>query len=201
MKVAILGASGHVGKHLVDEALQRGHTVTGIARRPEKIEQNIAKIKADVTEADALIQAIKENDAVISSVRFANFDPHALVAAVKKANVKRLLVVGGAGSLKLPNETDLVDSPVFPAEWKDEAKAGREFLRVLREEKELDWTFVSPSVHFEPGARTGKFRIGKDHLLTDAEGVSAISMQDYAMAMLDELENPRHTRQRFTVGY
>jgi uncharacterized protein len=115
--------------------------------------------------------------------------------------VKRFLVVGGAGSLETATGVNLVDTPEFPAAYKPESLAGREFLKLLRDEHQLDWTFLSPSAAFAPGGRTGNFRLGGDRLLVDAAGASAISMEDYAIAMVDELETPRHARQRFTVGY
>ena len=124
-----------------------------------------------------------------------------MIGAVKKAGVKRLLVVGGAGSLEVSPGVQLVDTPDFPEAYKPEALAGRDFLNVLRGERELDWTFLSPSALFVPGERTGKFRLGTDRLLVDAKGESKISMEDYAIALVDELETPRHSRQRFTVGY
>jgi hypothetical protein len=134
-------------------------------------------------------------------VHFLDSDAAKIIAAVKKAGVPRLLVVGGAGSLEVAPGVALVDTPNFPAQYKSEALAGREFLNRLRAEKELAWTFLSPSAVLAPGERTGKFRLGKDQLLADAEGQSHISMEDYAIALVDELEQPRHTRERFTVGY
>jgi putative NADH-flavin reductase len=112
-----------------------------------------------------------------------------------------LLVVGGAGSLEVESGGQLVDTPQFPAEYKPEASAGRDFLQVLRSEQELDWTFLSPSALFVPGERTGKFRLGEDQLLVDDSGESKISFEDYAIALIDELMTPQHSRQRFTVGY
>lgn len=141
------------------------------------------------------------HDAVISASRFISSDPKALIAAIKQAGVKRLLVVGGAGSLEVAPGKILADAPDFPAAYKEEADAGRAFLDVLRVEPSLDWTFLSPSAEFGPGTRTGKFRLGGDQLLTDANGKSWISMEDFAIAMVDELERPTHSRQRFTVGY
>ena len=124
-----------------------------------------------------------------------------MIGAVKWAGVKRLLVVGGAGSLEVAPGVQLVDTPDFPEAYKPEALAGRDFLNVLRDERELDWTFPSPSALFVPGERSGQFRLGTDGLLVGANGESKISMEDYPIALVDELENPRHSRQRFTVGY
>ena len=124
-----------------------------------------------------------------------------IIAAVKQAKVPRLLVVGGAGSLDVAPGVQLVDTPHFPAQWKETAEGARDALNLLRDEREIDWTMLSPSALLEPGLRSGRFRLGTDQLLVDAAGASYISLEDYAMAMLDELERPAHSRQRFTVGY
>ena len=124
-----------------------------------------------------------------------------LIAGMKKAGVKRLLVVGGAGSLEIAPGLQLVDTPDFPPLWKAGSLATREVLNILRGEQELEWCFLSPSALLEPGQRTGQFRLGTDQLLIDRTGQSKISLEDYAMAMIDELENPKHIRRRFTVGY
>jgi putative NADH-flavin reductase len=138
---------------------------------------------------------------VIHSVRFQNTDVRKVVSAMKKAGVNRLLVVGGAGSLEIAPGVALIDTPSFPEAYKPEAGAGRDFLNALRNEHELNWTFLSPSAMLMPGERTGKYRTGKDQLLTGPDGQSRISMEDYAIAMVDELERPQHPRARFTVGY
>jgi putative NADH-flavin reductase len=137
----------------------------------------------------------------LSASRFQTSDANALIAAVKKAGVKRLLVVGGAGSLEVAPGKVLMETPDFPEAYKAEARAGGTFLDTLRKEKDLDWTFLSPSAEFVPGKRTGEFRLGGNELLVDSTGKSWISMEDFAIAMVDELEHPKHTRQRFTVGY
>jgi len=124
-----------------------------------------------------------------------------IINGVKKAGVKRLLFVGGAGSLEVKPGVQSVDTPEFPKEWKQGALATREALNLLRKETGLEWSFLSPSADLFPGQRTGKFRLGTDQLLRDANGQSRISTQDYAMAMIDEVEHPTHIRQRFTVGY
>jgi len=203
MNIAIIGATGNVGSRLVDEALSRGHRVTAIARhasslaaRPGLVTRNI-----DLADGAALAAALRGHDAVLSSVRFQPVPLDAVVAPVKQAGVSRLLVVGGAGSLEVAPGAALVDTPDFPPEYKAEAQAGRAWLDGLRREKDLEWTFLSPSALFVPGERTGKFRLGGDALLTAADGRSWISMEDFAIAMLDEVENPSHVRQRFTVGY
>ncbi|OLU16525.1 3-beta hydroxysteroid dehydrogenase [Pseudomonas sp. PA1(2017)] len=203
MKVVILGISGRAGSRLRHELLQRGHEVTGIARDASAVpaQDGLTLASADVADVERLVPLLQGHDAVISTTRFVGSDAASLIGAVKAAGVPRLLVVGGAGSLEVAPGVALVDTPEFPPAYKDEASAGRDFLNVLRGEKELDWTFLSPSALFEPGPRTGRFRIGKDSLLVDANGSSAISMEDYAIALVDELEEPQHSRQRFTVGY
>jgi len=136
-----------------------------------------------------------------TAMRFQTSDPAALIAAVQSAGVKRLLVVGGAASLEVAPGKALLDTPDFPPAYRPEATAGLKFLKALRNEKTLDWTFLSPSAEFAPGERTGKFRLGDDRLLVDANGKSHISMEDFAIALVDELEHPKHIRRRFTVGY
>lgn len=203
MKVALIGATGNVGGKILAEALSRGHTVSGIARHPEKLaaRPGLTAARGDVSDVDGLALLLANHDAVISAVRFQQSDPKALVAAVMSAGVRRYLVVGGAGSLEVAPGVQLVDTPQFPAAYKDEALAGRDFLGVLRAEADLDWTFLSPSAVIQPGERTGRFRLGGEQLLVDAQGNSSISQEDYAVAMIDELETPRHVRRRFTVGY
>ncbi|MBD9398507.1 NAD(P)-dependent oxidoreductase [Pseudomonas sp. PDM11] len=203
MNVVILGISGRAGSRLGHELLQRGHQVTGIARDVSNVpaQSGLTLASADVADVERLVPLLKGHDAVISTTRFVGSDAVSLIGAVKAAGVPRLLVVGGAGSLEVAPGVALVDTPEFPAAYKDEASAGRDFLNVLRGEQALDWTFLSPSALFEPGQRTGRFRIGKDSLLVDGDGNSAISMEDYAIALVDELEKPQHSRQRFTVGY
>jgi len=203
MKIAIIGATGNVGSRLLDEALRRGHSVSAIARKASALaaRANLSTHDVDVHHSDAVAAVLKGHDAVISSGRFATIAAADIVAPLKQAGVKRLLVVGGAGSLEIAPGMALVDTPQFPAEYKAEASAGRDFLQALRQESELDWGFLSPSALFVPGTRSGVFRLGQDQLLTAADGKSWISMEDYAIALLDEVERPAHLRQRFTVGY
>lgn len=203
MKVALIGASGNVGARLLSELVSRGHTVTAIARHPETVaaQPRVTPKRGDVTDKAGLASLLAGHDAVISSVRFIDTDPRRLIDAVKAAGVGRYLVVGGAGSLEVAPGQRLIDTPAFPQAYKAEAAKGAEFLQVLRAEKDLDWTFLSPSAVFVPGKRTGKFRLGGDRLLTDEKGNSTISYEDFAVALVDELEKPAHSRQRFTVGY
>ncbi|PKH24028.1 NAD(P)-dependent oxidoreductase [Pseudomonas fluorescens] len=202
-KIAIIGATGRAGSQLLEEALRRGHTVTAIARNTDKLaaRPGVTVKQVDALEADALQQAVSGSDVVISAAHFATLPASAVLGPVKKAGVKRLLVVGGAGSLLLPDGSRVIDSPGFPAEYKAEASAGAAFLDALRQEQALDWTFLSPSALFDGTERTGQFRLGQDDLLVSDDGQSSISFADFAIAMIDEVETPKHSRQRFTVGY
>ncbi|WP_343713421.1 NAD(P)-dependent oxidoreductase [Inquilinus sp.] len=202
-KLALIGASGNVGSKILAEALSRGHQVAGIVRNPEKLPRhpNLTAVRGDVYDADGLAKLLAGHDAVISSVHYTASDPALLLQAVKASGVKRYLVVGGAGSLEVAPGVQLVDTPEFPALYKEEASKGRDYLNLLRGETGLDWTFLSPSALIAPGERTGKFRLGGDQLLVGADGQSRISQEDYAVALIDELEKPAHSRQRFTVGY
>ncbi|MDH7794656.1 MULTISPECIES: NAD(P)-dependent oxidoreductase [unclassified Beijerinckia] len=202
MKIALIGATGNAGSRILAELSQRGHKVTAIVRKPEAVPAlpGVTAQKGDADDQAALAKLLAGHDAVISSVHFSASDPHKLIEAVRASGVKRYLVVGGASSLEVAPGVKLIDTPEFPAIYKVEASAGNVFLDLLRPEKELDWTFLSPSAVFTAGERTGKFRLGKDTLLTNDKG-SSISFEDYAIALADELESPRHSRQRFTVGY
>ncbi|MCF5054121.1 NAD(P)H-binding protein [Pseudomonas syringae] len=202
-KIAIIGATGRAGGQLLEEALRRGHSVVAIARNVESIDvkPGVTAKQVDALDAQALQQAISGSDVVISAAHFATVPAEAIIGPVKKAGVKRLLVVGGAGSLLLPGGGRVIDSEGFPAEYKAEASAGAAFLNVLREDKDLDWTFLSPSAEFVETERTGTFRLGQDDLLVSSTGRSWISFADYAIALIDEVETPKHSRQRFTVGY
>ncbi len=203
MKVALIGASGFIGSRLLAELSARGHAVTAIVRNPDKVASlpGVTAVKGDVFDRDGLARLLAGHDAAISAVHFTASDPQILLAAVKQSGVKRYLVVGGAGSLEVAPGVKLVDTPDFPAAYRDEAQKGGVFLDLLKQEPALDWTFLSPSALIQPGERTGKFRLGTDQLLVDAKGDSAISAEDYAVALVDELEKPAHRRRRFTVGY
>jgi uncharacterized protein len=202
VKVALIGASGQAGARILSELVRRGHQVTAIARHPEKIAAGpgaTAK-KGDVFDKAGLVALLHGHDAVVSSVHFTASDPELLIEAVRASGVKRYFVVGGAGSLEVAPGLKLIDTPQFPAAHKAEAGKGGEFLELLRNERDLEWTFLSPSAMFVAGERTGVFRLGRDRLLTGDKG-SSISFEDYAIAAVDELEKPAHLRQRFTVGY
>lgn len=199
--VALIGASGHAGSRILKELSDRGHQVTAIARNPEKIAAlpGVTAVQGDANDRAALTALLKGHDAVISSVHFTASDPDTLIAAVRDAGVTRYIIVGGAGSL-LAGGQRLIDSPEFPAAYLAEATAGTAFLEKLKTISDLDWTFLSPSALFVPGERTGTFRLGQDDLLVGPNG-STISFEDYAIALVDELETPAHIRARFTVGY
>ena len=203
MKVVLIGASGFIGSRLLAELSARGHAVTAIVRNPEKIAAlaGVTAVKGDVFDKNGLAKLLAGHDAVISAVHFSASDPQLLLAAVKQSGVKRYLVVGGAGSLEVASGVKLFDTPEFPAIYLDEARKGGVFLDLLKQEQGLDWTFLSPSALIQPGERTGKFRLGTDQLLVDDKGNSSISAEDYAIALVDELEKPAHSRRRFTVGY
>ena len=202
MKVAVIGASGRGGSRIVDELARRGHQVTAIARNPEKIkaQAGVTAVAGDLFDA-GFAKLLAGHDAVVSAVHFLASDPRKLVEAVRASGAKRYLVMGGAGSLEVAPGVRLIDTPEFPAMYKDEAAKGAAFLDLLRGESALDWTFLSPPALIDAGTRTGKFRVGKDQLLVDAAGKSHISFEDFAVALVDEIERPQHSRQRFTVGY
>ncbi|MXO32607.1 NAD(P)-dependent oxidoreductase [Apibacter sp. B2912] len=214
-KVALIGASGFIGSQLVKELLSRGYQVTAIVRSADKIkndDKNLKVVSADVFNTDKLAEVLKNNDAVISAYNPGWTNPNiyddtikgyqSIIEAVKKAGIKRLQAVGGAGSLLVAPGKTVVDSGAIPDEILPGVKA---LALVLKDqflpEKELDWVFFSPAGTIEPGERTGKYRLGLDNLITDDQGNSKISVQDYAKAMVDELENPKHHQQRFTIGY
>ena len=203
MKIAVIGASGNAGSRITAELAHRGHSVTAIARHPEKIaaRANVTPTGGDVMDQAGLARLLAGHDAAISSVHFLASDPVRLIAAAKESKVGRYLVVGGAGSLEVAPGVRLVTTSGFPVAYKAEAEAGGAFLDLLRAEKELNWTFLSPSALFTAGERTGKFRLGTDQLLTAADGKSSISFEDFAVALADEIERPAHIRQRFTIGY
>ncbi len=213
MKIVLIGATGFIGSAILQEALNRGHQVTAIVRHPEKLLQhpNLVAQQGDVRKEIQVPELVVGHDAVVSSYSPGRDVPDIyqqhissyrnIIKGVKAAGVKRLLVVGGAGSLEVSPGVQLVDTPEFPEQWKAGSLAGREVLYLLREETELEWTYLSPSIMISPGERTRQFRLGTDQILRDDKGESHISVEDYAVAMVNELEEPKHIRQRFTVGY
>jgi hypothetical protein len=212
MKIAIIGASGFIGSFIRDEALARGHQVTAIVRHPEKItarNPRLTVVKADILK-DKVDELVKGHDAVISAYSPGRSGPDiyneqikgakAIISGVKKSRIKRLLFVGGAASLEVAPGVQLIDT-MSPEQVTDGMLATRETLYMLRKERKLEWTFLSPPALIAHGERTGHYRVGKDQLLKNEKGENKISTQDYAVAMLDELEHPKHIRERFTVAY
>jgi hypothetical protein len=213
VKIAVIGASGQIGSFIRDEALARGHQVTAIVRNPEKVTKrnpHLTILKADILK-DKVDELVKGHDAVISAYNPGWSSPDiyneqikgakAIIEGVKKSGVKRFLVVGGAGTLEVAPGLRLMDTVTFPENVKGGVLATGETLQMLKKEQHLDWTFLSPPASITPGKRTGHYQAGKDQLLKNKQGESKISTQDYAVAMLDELESPQHIRERFTVAY
>lgn len=214
MKIALIGATGFVGAPVLAELLSRGHQVTALARTPSKFtpQAGLNVVAADALDARQVAQAAAGHDAVVSAYNpgwgEANIhDLHlqasqAIVEGVKTAGIKRLLVVGGAGSLYVAPGLQLVDTPEFPAQYKQGALAAREALRQIQKESTLDWSFVSPPIGLASGERTGNYRIGADDLLPgDGDQPAGISASDLAVAIVDEIEQARHVRRRFTVAH
>lgn len=214
-KTALIGASGFVGGAILNELLSRGYKVEALVRNPSKIaveNPDLTVKKVDVADEKALAEDLKGYDTVISAYNPGWTNPNIynetlqnyprIVEAAKKAGVKRLLIVGGAGTLFCAPGLRVVDSGVIPAEIMDGVKSlGKFYLDILINEKDIDWVFFSPAGAFVEGTRTGKYRLGKDDLIVDSKGNSAISVADYAKAMVDELETPAHHKERFTIGY
>jgi len=218
MRIALIGGTGYVGSKILAEALRRGHNVTAIERHPLRLapRRNLRIKKADVLHREPLARILARHDVVVSAFNPKRATPgpevfhrhvrghRAIIAAAKRSGVKRFLAVGGAASLKTSSGIEFIDSPEFPAAYepfKGGIRGTRELYYLLKKENGLDWVFLAPSVMIAPGARTGRYRVGTDHVLYDEAGQSRISLQDYAVAMLDEIEHPKHHRERFTVGY
>src|SRR2546422_5446288 len=213
MNIVVLGATGNIGRRVVKEALDRGHTVTAVARSPSReVDPRAHFVQADATNVDSVVSAVRGADAVVNAISprpgSAGKPPsmvtvaRTLLSARAKAGVKGLLVAGGAGSLQGPDGVQLVDAPGFPEAYKAEALAQRDALAVYRTQGAgLDWTYFSPAVEIGPGKRTGKYRTGGDQVVADAKGRSFISYDDYAVAVVDELEKPRFLRKRFTAAW
>jgi len=213
MKIALFGATGHLGQGILEEALARGYDVTAIVRDPARLAQRNDKLKVvtgDVAQPASWLDAVRGADAVVASLsarRDGNPDSVPANAAVlldnlPKAGVKRLLWVGGAGSLEVAPGVKVIDDPHFPDAWKPEANAQGKALDVFRaSQADVDWTYVSPAALIEDGERSGKYRVGGDQLLVDASGVSRITVPDYAVALLDRIEKHDALRQRITVAY
>lgn len=216
MKIVVFGATGHVGRCVVAEALRRGHQVVGVVRDPAAVQTpdpRVTLVMGDATNADSIADVVRHADAVVSAISprpnarglaapSLAANARALIAGLQSAGVRRVLYVGGAGSLEIAPGQALMDQPSFPEIYKAEAQEGREALAVWRGEgEELDWTYLSPAAEIGPGERTGTYRTTGDQFLADANGRSFISFEDYAVAVLDELEHPHHMGRRFGVAY
>ncbi len=215
MKIALIGASGFVGSRLLIEALNRGHYVTAMVRNTRTLptHEHLSAAAVDLNDVAALAEALRGHDAIVYAYKPskdqsmpARIGQHAqaissTIMAMKAAGVKRILAVGGAGTLEAAPGVLNMHSPGFPPRWEGGAKSTAMVKDLLKYEKDLDWTVLSPAHNLAAGERTGKFRLGLDQMLKDGQGESNISAEDYAVAMIDELEQPKHTGRRFTVGY
>ena len=217
MKVALIGASGFVGSQVLKELVNRGHQITTITRNPDKIISDsnlVTSVKGDVLNAGEVTNLVAGHDAVISTYNPGWTNPNlrneflegaqSIQAGVKKSGVKRLLVVGGAGSLEVAPGVQLIDTPQFPEEYRAGAGAARDYLNILKKEAELDWTFLSPAIemhHGTSGVRKGTYRTGLDNPVFDENGRSILSVEDLAVAIVDEIEQPKFVKKRFTVSY
>ncbi len=214
MKIALIGATGFVGAAVLKEALNRGHEVTAIARNTDKITSTaeaLTRKAGNVEHKEEVKTLVAGHDAVVSSYNAGWTNPNlyddflkgsqAILDGTKEAGVSRLIVVGGAGSLYAAPGVQLVDTPQFPADWKAGATAARDFLNVIKKETTIDWTFLSPAIELTPGERTGHYRTELESPVFDEKGKSRISVEDLAVAIVDELESPKFAQKRFTVGY
>jgi putative NADH-flavin reductase len=216
MKVVLYGATGMIGTRILKELLSRGHAVTAVTRDPSKLkaEKNLTIEKGDLLDADSIAKLAWGAEVIVSSygppsgaqgpdptkVKQLVDATHALIAGARRAGAPRIIMVGGAGSLEVSPGLQIVDAPTFPDAYKPVALAHRDAFYVLRK-TDLNWTYFSPAMMIQPGERTGKFRLGKDALVSDDKGNSSISAEDFAVALVDEVEQGRHTKQRFTIGY
>ncbi len=202
-RIALIGASGKIGSKIAAELLSRGYTVTGIARHPENVaaQPGLTPSPGDFTQPGVLAWTLQGHDAIISAASFIPGQAEQLIAAVRQSKVKRFLMVGGAASLQTEDGKKIIDTIQLPDAWKAPVMEGIRTLELLRGVDDVDWTFFSPAVQIGPGERTGKFRLGKEQVVKDKEGVSKISYDDYAIAMVDELERGENIKGRFTIGY
>jgi putative NADH-flavin reductase len=207
MKVVLYGATGNAGSRILKELTQRGHKVTAVARNVSKVPAGVDARPDDLSSVDKIASIIGGADAVVSAYAPPPDEPNQLlgvterqIAAVKNAGKVRLIVVGGAGSLEVAPGVSLLASGHLPEAWVPIATSHEKALRLLQNSN-INWTYFSPAAFFEPGERTGKFRLGTNELISDEKGESRISMEDYAIALVDELENPSHERARLSIGY
>jgi len=216
MKIVVFGATGNVGQRVTAEALRRGHEVVGVVRDPDAVQspdKRVGLVKGDATKADDVARTARGADAVVSAISprpnarglpapSLPANSRALINGLRDAGVKRVLYVGGASSLEVAPGKALADLPDFPEIYREEAREGREALAIWRNEaKGLEWTYLSPAAEIASGNRTGKYRTTGDKLLVDDKGKSFITFEDYAVAVLDELERPQHVAKRFGVAY
>jgi len=216
MKLVLFGATGNVGRRIAAEAANRGHTVVGVVRDPAAVaspDPRVTLVQGDATDAASVASVVQGADAVVSAISprpnprglpqpSLAENARALISGLREAGVGRVLYVGGASTLEIAPGRQLLDEPSFPEAYKAEALEGREALGIWRSEAQgLDWAFLSPAIEIGPGERTGTYRTTGEQLLFDANGKSFISFEDYAVAVLDELERPKHVRQRFGVAY
>ncbi|MCD0473185.1 NAD(P)H-binding protein [Flavobacterium sp. EDS] len=213
MKIAIIGATGFVGSTILNELANRNHEITAIARNP-KDSANVNWVKADILNTTELASILKGNDVVISAYNAGWTNPNlyddfiagskSIQEAVKQSGVKRFITIGGAGSLFVAPNLQAVDTPDFPKEYYAGASAARDYLNILKEEKDLDWAFFSPAFEMHPGittGRTGKYRLGLDNPIFDENQRSILSVEDLAVVITDEAETPKHHQVRFTAAY
>jgi uncharacterized protein len=208
MNVVLYGATGKSGIRILTELLSRGHSVTAAARNPVGLPASVKTVKDDLSDVNKIASIISGADAVVSAYAPPQDDTDQLlgvterqIEAVHKAGKNiRLIVVGGAGSLEVAPGVSVLKSGHLPAEWVPIATSHEKALELLKQ-SDINWTYFSPAAFFEPGTRTGKFRLDTNKLVADAQGNSRISMEDYAIALVDELERPAHERAQFTIGY
>lgn len=214
-KIVIIGATGYVGSAILKEALGRGHQVKAIVRDPSKltlIHPHLKVVGGNVTDTDFLSRELAKSDAVISAFNPGWSNPNiyeetlegygSILCAVRNSGVHRFLMVGGAGSLLVAPGRQLMDEPDVPKKLLPGIRGmAKVYTDLLLPEKSVDWVFLSPAANMAPGERTGKFRLGKDELIVDESGDSNISVEDFAVAMIDELELEKHHQKRFTLGY
>ena len=216
MRIVVFGATGNIGRRVVAEALQRGHDVVGVVRDPTASaspDPRVRLVQGDATNAASVASVVHGADAVVSAISprpnarglpapSLAANARALIAGMREAKVRRIVFVGGAGSLEVAPGKRLMDQPDFPAAYMGEAREGADALAVWRTEGAgLDWTFLSPAAEIGPGERTGRYRTTDETVITDAQGKSFITFDDYAVAVVDELEHPQHIARRFGVAY